>query len=88
MVVILGFIGALAFGVSAIPLAYDTHYKGRSHVSILGILLIIMGSSSMFLYELLTSSKIFSLLDFAICALCWLLILKYRLFPRGPNEYH
>ncbi len=86
MIELLGAMGAICFAFSAVPLAIDTIKLGKSDVSLLGIMLIIIGSNSMLLYELLTSVKLFSLINFSVCSLAWSVILKYRVLPRSAKD--
>lgn len=82
MTEIIGYLSALAFILSGIPIAYGAVRAGRTDISIAGCLLVVSGSVGTFLYVILTSRSTPLLINYAVNFLCWSTILKYRLFPR------
>lgn len=82
MIELIGYIGALAYALSGLPFAIETYRKGSTDASLTGVILILVGGLGMLGYEALTSAKVPSLLNFALCTAAWAVVLKFKLLPR------
>lgn len=79
MIEILGYTSALLVSLSGLPFALRVIRENRTDLSRSGILMVVLGSGGMLLYELLTACRIPSILNFSICLTSWLIILYIKL---------
>lgn len=83
---IIGWIGAIAFMLSAIPQAYQSYrYKNSGNLNLLFLSLWFMGSfTSMFYVVLIKNLPLFC--NYLVNFTCVCIILYYRLWPRPINK--
>lgn len=74
MIDMIGWAAALAFALSAIPIAVSAVRTGKSDVPWESIVLILLGSGGMVIYELGTAQSWPQLLDFVQVFVCWTIV--------------
>lgn len=82
----LGLVGAIGFAICAVPQALSTYRKGSARdLSLPFLLLWALGEGCMLSYVLLTSLDPYLIGNYIANGLCLLVILRYRLWPRGER---
>lgn len=79
----IGWLATVLLSLSGVPFAWRTYQEGSTDMPLKGILLILLGMVLLFIYEAGTSAKVPQLVDFALSAACWSVVLTYKIFPRN-----
>lgn len=74
----IGWFSTVCFAISGVPFAVDAYRTKRVEIGWSGILLILLGSVGMLVYELGTSHKAPQVADFFLNALCWVVVAKVK----------
>lgn len=86
MIEIIGWVAAVCFTLSGLPLLNQAIKTGRTPVPLIGIILTLGGFVGMLIVEILTDRQISQLADFTVGTVVWLTLFIVKLISYGEEE--